>query len=142
MKHTVYFLITPKPELVSRFQCLAGEDFCDLLQPIMWSGSEFDKTSLQHADLDVLVKIFFLDMLHRERRTEIEFLKVFPEMVVSADYFDSLWSIQRVQLDMSIEIAIEDAIESGTINSIESSNNEQIEKVLAYYRSKKSTAEK
>lgn len=137
MKHTVYFLFSPRLELVSRLQALASGDTFDLLQPIMWSGSEFDKTSLQHADLDMLAKIFFLDTLHRERGSEIEFSKIFPNLRISVNYFDSLWSIRRVKLDMSIEIAIEDAIESGTINSIESTNNERIDELLSLYRSKK-----
>lgn len=137
MRHTVYFLISSKPELVLRLQASANGNLSDLLQPIMWSGSEFDKTSLQHADLDLLVKIFFLDTLHRERGSDIEFSKVFPDFHVSANYFDSLWNIQRVQLDMSIEVAIEDAIESETVHSIDPTNNERIDELLSLYRSKK-----
>lgn len=137
MKHTVYFLISPKLELVARLQASAGGGFSDLMQPIIWSGSEFDKTSLEHADLDMLTKLFFLDTLKRERSSEIEFSKPFSDLHISSDYFDSLWNIQRIQLDMSIEIAIDDAIESGTIHAIERTNNERINDLLDLYRAKK-----
>lgn len=137
MKHTVYFLISPNSELVSRLRSLAGTDLSDLFQPIMWSGSEFDKTRLQHTDLDVLIKIFFLDTLLRERSSSNEFGKTFPEMTISASFFDAFWSLQRIQLDMSIEIAIEDSIESGTIHAIESTKNERVNELLDFYRSKK-----
>lgn len=137
MRHAVYFLISPRPELFLRLQALAGGDISDLLSPIIWSGSEFDKTSLQHEDLDLMAKIFFLDTLHRERVVEIEFSNAFPDFHVSVNYFDSLWNIQRVKLDMSIEVAIEDAIESGTIHSIGPTNNGRIDELLSFYRSKK-----
>lgn len=66
MRHTIYFLIAPKIDLVTRLGEMAFYSFSEFAQPIIWSGFEPDKSSLQSADLDTLAKILFLDVLLRE----------------------------------------------------------------------------
>lgn len=133
MKHTNYFLISPKTELISRLQERASP-LADLAQPVMWSGAEYDKSRLEPASADLLIKLLFLDTLIRERSATVDFKGIFPDTKVSESYFNSLWTLQRVQLDMSMEISIEDAIASGTIKSIRNTGNEQVDKLLEFYR--------
>lgn len=134
MKHTSYFLITPKAELISRLQETSDSGLVDLMEPVMWSGAEHDKSRLQHSDVELLAKILFLDTLLRERNSEVGFKKAFVDLAITENYFNSLWTLQRTQLDMSIEIAIEDAVASGTIDSIGSTGNERVDELLAFYR--------
>lgn len=133
MKHTSYFLILPRPELTARFHKNNDAGGRDLMEPVLWTGSESDAGSLWHAEMDMLTKMLFLDTILRERRLEAGFDKVFPDLLITTEYFDSLWTLQRVSVDMSIEFAIRDAIETDTINSLKNTGNERFDELLAFY---------
>lgn len=122
MKHIGYFLISPKLDLVERLQKLDVRELSDLSHPVMWSGNEPDKGLLQHSDVEELVKILFLDSLRRERGPHELFNDLFPLLRPTIAYFDSLWTLNRIRLDMSIEDAVEDALLSGGLGASPSGN--------------------
>lgn len=136
MKHDIYFLISPNAELVSKLERVNAPGMADLGRPVMWSGVEYDKSHLSHGDLDRLAKILFLDVLRRERGSETGFVDVFADMKNIEAYFDAHWVLQRVPLDMSIDIAIEDAVASGTIDDVGRAGGDPIDEFLEGYRKK------
>lgn len=134
MKHDIYFLISPNSELVSKLERINAPGMLDLGRPVMWSGVEYDKSNLSHDDLDRLTKILFLDVLCRERRSEPGFVDVFVKIEITETYFDAHWVLQRTPLDMSIDIAIEDSIASGTIDDVERAGGDRLVEFLASFR--------
>ena len=136
MKHDIYFLISPNAELVSKLGRVNAPEMADLGQPVMWSGVEYDKSHLSHGELDRLAKILFLDVLRRERGSETGFVDVFGDIEIIEAYFDAHWALQRVPLDMSIDIAIEDAIASGTIDDVGRAGGAPIDEFLESCRKK------
>jgi hypothetical protein len=137
MKHTSYFLITPKPELFDRLNRSGSAALSDLSKPVMWSGDEHGKSRLLHSDVELLVKMLFLDVLRRERGRDETFNAVFKGLATTGEYFDSLWSLVRVPIDMSVEDAIADAVDSGTVDSLAKAGNERVNEVLALHRAGK-----
>lgn len=135
MKHVGYFLITPRLPLVERLQKAHVHELSDLSHSVMWSGNEPDKGILQHSDMEELVKILFLDALHRERGEHELFSDLFPGLTPTVEYFDSLWTLARVMLDMSIEDAMEDARITGSLDAI-SSGNPRVDEFLTIVRSR------
>lgn len=135
MKRTSYFLIIPRSTLVERLQEARVRDLSDLSRSVMWSGGEHDRSLLQHSDVEELVKVLFLDVLLRERGSHAEFANLFPMLVRTAEYFDVLWMLERVDLDMSIEDAIEDALITGSLGAL-SSGNARINEFLAIVKSR------
>jgi hypothetical protein len=99
----------------------------------MWSGAEHDRGVLLHTDVELLTKLLFLDVLGRERQANKAFSFVFGDLSISAEYFDRLWIIERVRVDMSVEDAISDAIETGTVQTVIEHGNERIKKVIFAY---------
>jgi len=134
MKHNIYYVIAPSAELVSKLERINAPGMSDLRVPVMWSGVEYDKSHLSHGDLDRLAKILFLDVLRRERGSEPGFVGVFGEIKFTEAYFDAHWVLQRAALDMSIDIAIEDAIASGTIDEVGRAGGDKIDEFLESYR--------
>jgi len=134
MKHDIYFVILPNSELVSKIEKSGAPEISDIGRPVMWSGVEYDKSNLAHGDLDLLAKILFLDVLRRERGAEPGFVDVFVHMEITEAYFNAHWILHRAPLDMSIDIAIEDAIASGTIDDVTRAGRGRIDEFLESYR--------
>lgn len=129
MKHTGYFLITPRQKLVDLINEFASNSLSDLTDPIIWSGSEFDRSILHSADYELLVKLLFIDTLIREQSSEVEFGLVFKDITRSVESFDLFWVLKRLHLDMLVNDALDDALVSGTISKIQPPNP-RIEAVL------------
>lgn len=139
MRHDIYFVIAPNATLVSRLEEMDTGEMSDLRDPVMWSGFEFDKGGLAEKGLDRLIKLLFLDVLRREQISEPRFHDIFDGLQISEAYFDLLWTIQRPPLDMSVDIAIADALASGTIDEIESAGGDAIGSYLVNYRKRFTT---
>ena len=129
MKHTGYFLITPRQGLVDLVNKLARGSLSDLTDPVMWSGSEFDRGILQPQDYELLVKLLFVDTLIREQSSKEEFGLVFKDITRSVESFDLFWVLKRIHLDMLADDALDDALVGGSISEIQPPNS-RIEAVL------------
>jgi hypothetical protein len=133
MKHLSYFLIAPREVLTDRLKKLGAKGLADLSDAVIWSGYEHDKGLLSHSDVELLTKLLFLDALNRERKSDNAFLSVFDGLSISGEYFDFLWTIKRVRVDMSVEDAISDAIETGSVQAVGEHGNDRIRDVLLAY---------
>jgi hypothetical protein len=129
MKHTSHFLITPREYLGDKFNDVTDNSLSDLLDPILWSGSEVDKGELTTTDYEHLVKVLFVDTLVRERSPDNGFAEIFGTLEASEKSFDLFWNLKRVDLDWSVDDALEDAVVSGSISTIHS-NNPRVKAVL------------
>jgi hypothetical protein len=134
MKHKAYFLISPTQELVEKVRRSGSESLCDLAESTLWSNDESDRSVLLRSDVDALVKLLFVDMVKRERSGEVAFRFLFGDMPVTTDSFDSNWGLSRIPLDMTVEDALDDAVQSGSINSMLPSGNERLDEVLLEYQ--------
>lgn len=137
MKRERYFLIAPKAGLVARLTGSLATDLMDLAAPVMWTGDEYDRSYFSSTDMDELVKVLFLDTLRRERGTQKSFAAVFGDWSLSGTYFDAWWSFQRVDVDMSVDIAIRDAIATGSFGSVRGAVNPEIAEWMDEYRQRK-----
>lgn len=126
MRHTSYFLIAPKSSLTQRLEHNHAPNLLDLNLPVVWSGEESDKSILSPNDYDSMVKILFLDVLNRERNHENGFDSAFYDYSLSEQYFDTLWTILRIPLDMSVEFAIKDSLASGTFDAVKTAGNSRV----------------
>lgn len=130
MKHIGHFIISPRSTLLDRLANLDPTDSLGLAPSVIWTADEYDRGSLLRTDVDLLTKLLFLDMLHRERSMEKQFPSIFPDFILKDSYFDSLWLLQRIRLDMSMEDAIDEAIEAKTLDSLLGRGNERIDEVI------------
>jgi hypothetical protein len=130
MKHISHFLITPRKYLNDRFNDVADNSLSDLVDPVLWSDSEVDKGEMTTTDYEHLVKVLFVDTLVRERSSENGFSDIFGDLKVSESSFDLFWNLRRIDLDWSVDDALEDAMASGSISTIDSSNP-RVKAVLA-----------
>lgn len=131
MRYTTFFLISPRAVLVTRLEADNGVELPSLGQSVVWSGEESDKSKLTASDYESIVKLLFLDVLKRESESVGGFDLVFFDFALSESYFDSLWTLQRVPLDMSVEIALKDSLITDTIDEVKSTSNERVQEWLS-----------
>jgi len=131
MRHTNYFLISPNASLIARLHAEKTPELLDLAQPVVWSGDEADKSNLSPNDYEFIVKILFLDVLKREHKEEIEFETVFFDFSISDSYFNLFWTLRRIPLDMSVEIALQDSLATGTLDLLKKVGNERVQTWLS-----------
>jgi len=134
MKHESHFLITPRPELVTRLGSMTGSPLEDLGEPVIWSGNEGGRGGFSPEEMETFVKVLFLDALRRERGDSEEFEHVLPALQTTRDFFDSLWSLRRVEIDMTVEVAIADAAATGTLDKIAPTGSERVDEWLKVLR--------
>jgi len=126
MRHTNYFLISPKASLIARLHAEKDRESSDLAQPVVWSGEEADKSNLSSNDYESIVKLLFLDILKRELKEDSRFEIIFFDFSISDSYFDLFWTLQRIPLDMSVEIALQDSLATGTLDLLKQVGNERV----------------
>ena len=139
MKHERYFLITARRELIARLDSCAAADLMDLTEPVMWTGDEYDRSLFAHECTDELVKLLFLDTLRRERGTGRSFGKVFDQWSLSESYFNGWWLFGRVDIDMSVGIALTDALETGSIDALRLAASNDLAEWIDRYRQRNKT---
>jgi hypothetical protein len=129
--HTGYFLITPRPELVSRIERAGGSELSDLAEARLWTAVEYDKGSLSQTDTELLVKFMFVDTVVRENESIAGYEVVFPELSLSEKAFDSNWQLTRIGLIDTVAEAVTDAIDTDSIDAlIDAAPNERLKEYL------------
>ena len=138
MKATVYFLFLPKSQLISRIDSKNYLGLNEFLSPILWTGDLPSRHDLKIADQDSVLKILFLDTVRRERNDTNSFAEVFFDLNLTIEYFDSLWSLQRIETDMYVDFALDDAVNTKTINGFINTGSKAVDVWFAAYSEKRS----
>ena len=136
MKHKTFFLVSPKPEFVEKVRRSGSESLSDLAESTLWSGDESDRSVLQRSDTEALVKLLFVDLVNRERSGDAAFKGVLENISMTTDFFDDHWSLSRIPLDMTVEDALEDSLQTGSIRSMLPSGSSRLDQVLVEYLAK------
>jgi len=127
----IYFLISPQPELLRRAELLnASDELKELVQSRLWSAEKPDRGILNNSDYQLLVELLFLDSIDREYSGLSGFDQLFPGFIKSKQFFNSLWQAQRIELDNSVEFALEEMAGAERSAPIDVGDNERITRYL------------
>ena len=105
MRHSVFYLITPKPELltlVSSFDEGTRSLFAD---EQLWENNEGGKSSWTIEGHEAKSKFAFLVNMCREYEGLAELERVIPKSKISIELFDKYWSIKRYEAQGNTEEA-------------------------------------
>ena len=130
MRLNRYFLISPRPDLAQSLDNCRQSDLHELNKPIMWQLEQPDKGLLHWQDYEELVKLMFLDTLHREWHIEEGFDEVFPGFVRRADYFEAHWKCRGFTVLNTLSDAIDEAVAASTLPLVQTDN----ERIREYFR--------
>lgn len=133
MLYTQYWLITPKTLLAERAAVLASEDRDFILGPVLWSAKIGGRRLGPASDFTLREKIIFLCELITMVR-EGPLARVFPDIVPTEAYFDSLWNIQQVDNVRASEDFLGDAVRNGTLIDIPRTGNQAVDDMLSAIR--------
>ncbi|MBB4865766.1 hypothetical protein HNP46_004667 [Pseudomonas nitritireducens] len=133
MQRTVHFLISPNACFAERVRKTGSSELIHLAEPTLWSGQEGDVAPMQTAAMDAVVKLLFVEMTKRERQHIDEFQEEFGEIPVSIAFFDLNWTVTRIDLDMTVRDAVEDALLSGSFKAMIPSGNAMVDELLAHF---------
>lgn len=107
MIHDIYYMISPKPELLSSLEVLRDEISDILSSSKLWTGQLPDRGALTPVDTENLVKaLFLLDIADMPEVLTAVSEASGGSFRVSTDFFDRLWSINRIHEDGNIKESI------------------------------------
>jgi hypothetical protein len=141
MRATVYYLISPRRELLERALAQGASDFAEFILPIIWTAEESGRGNVCDNELDLLVKILYSGGICNLISVMPEGAPIFGEASPTADYFDSLWVLQRVPFDMTADMALSDLCLSGVIDRVPPTGNAIVDKLLADMRERRARPE-
>lgn len=126
MELSSYFLIHPRETLTSQFSQL-DEDSKEIVGGRkLWSGNFQDKNILFPYDIEPLIKLLFVSELEEFSGLSEFFETIDDGLIVSVDFFDKYWTLERVHEDNDIQNAILDAFESGRASALYEAGSENI----------------
>lgn len=107
MIHDVYYMISPKSELLSSIGGSCDEMSSILSSSKLWTGQLPDRGALTPVDTENLVKaLFLLDIADMPRVLAAVSAASGGNFHLSTDFFDRLWSINRIYEDGNIRESI------------------------------------
>lgn len=130
MRYTVNYLVSPRQALIDDIERLDARGLVDIVEPLLWSALESDKTNFKPADRDALVKLLFVDMIMRERSDAPAYAQVFDGLSATLTGFDRYWTLVRVEFDTSVEDALEESFKYGDIDSMVPTGSKDLDEFL------------
>lgn len=107
MIHDIYYIISPKSELLSSLEVLRGEISDILSSSKLWTGQLPDRGALTPLDTENLVKaLFLLDISDMPEVLAAISEASSERFQASTDFFDKFWNISRIHEDGNIKEAI------------------------------------
>jgi hypothetical protein len=104
MQHIGYYLIEPRPDAVAHFRDCGDQDFAEiLLEPILISNAEADRSAWRAEDHVLRVKLLFLARIREYSpcASDEDARKWFGSDRVSGEVFDRWWTIRGLEFEGS-----------------------------------------
>jgi hypothetical protein len=104
MRHIQYYLIEPRPEAVPHFRDCGDQNFAELLlEPVLISNTEFDRSPWRPEDHALRVKLLYLARIREYSpcASDEDARKWFGSDRVSGTVFDQWWKIRTPPLEGS-----------------------------------------
>jgi hypothetical protein len=103
MIHDVFYIISPKPELLRSFGAVRKEVSDVLSLQNLWTGQLADKGIMTFTDAENLTKaLFLLSITDMPEVSAAVGAASGGDIEISPEFFDRLWSIERLHEDGNI----------------------------------------
>jgi hypothetical protein len=102
MLHTLYFLIEPREQSASHFQCVLPPEFATALcEPLLVSREFADKSPWRSNEAAIAVKLLHLASVREYEllATDHDALRVLGSGAVAEEVFDRFWSVRTVEFE-------------------------------------------
>lgn len=108
MIHTMFYLISPRPDLIEVAKGAPDTVLAEYLSsPKLWTARLADKGPITGGEMECLIKgLYLLDLCGMPEVANFVGALGEGEIRVSSDYFDRFWLICRVPEDNSVAEAI------------------------------------